>query len=81
MSKARIGQLLSEGLGDEESLEEPYHFLREIIEDVEKTFLRFTTHGIHVLASEDYHNYLTANVNPNAAAPVDISDVKLVTRI
>ena len=81
VTKARIGQLLSEGLGDEESLEEPYRFLREIIEDVEKTFLRFTTHGIHVLASEDYDNYLTANVNPNAAAPVDISDVKLATKL
>ena len=81
VSKARIEQLLSEGLGDEESLEQPYSFLRETVEDVEMTFRRFRTHGIHILASEDYDNYLTANVNPDAAAPVDISDVKLGTKL
>ena len=81
LSKARIEQLSSEGLGDGENLEQRYSFLEEIVEDVEKAFRRFRTHGIHVLASEDYDHYLTANINPAAAAPLDISDVSLAARL
>ena len=81
LSKERIEQLSSEGLDDGEILEQRYSFLKEIVDDIAKTFRRFRTHGIHVLASEDYGHFLTANINPTAAIPVDVSDGSLAARL
>ena len=81
LSKRRIEQLSKNGLGDGEYLEQPYSFLKETVDDIEKAFRRFRTHGIHVLASEDYGHFLTENINPSATITVDVSDVSLASRL
>lgn len=81
LSKQRIEQLSRDGLNEGELLEQKYMFLREIVEDSEKTFRRFRTQGVHVLASEDYGHFLTANINPQAAITFDISEASFAPRI
>lgn len=77
LSKSRIQQLAAAESGHIETLEHQYVFLSEVVEDNKKTFARFSSHPIHILASEHYGHFLTANLNPTATDSVDPSSVSL----
>ena len=57
LSKTLIEQYSSLGLGESECLEQQYDFLKEIVEDIEKTLRRFSSHSVHVLGSERYGHF------------------------
>jgi hypothetical protein len=81
LSPALIEQFLNYRLSVAERMDKRYDFLTEIINDPEQAFQRFKTHGIHILASEDYRHFLTPNINPYAATPIDLSQEKMLARL
>ena len=81
LSPTKIKQLLAQEIGAAEHLGERYHFMVEIIRDIQLTFQRFKNHSIHILASEDYHHFLTSNINPSAAMAVDVFNKKFMQKL